>query len=132
MDIAGASFEMSGTPTAFHLRSAGASCWAALPVGTAVSEAVSDPAIPLDGTRFSAPRRVAGDLVLEGSQQGGATVTWVIDAATHQVEELRAGPAEGSITFRAIDAAPAAAVPSPVCTDPREAIDEKALAALGA
>ena len=132
MDIGGASFELSGSPTSFHLRSSGASCWAALPVGTVVSEAVSNPAIPLDGTRFSAPRRSGGDLVLESSQQGGPAVTWVIDAATHRVKELRAGPAGGSITFRAIDTAPAAVAPSPVCSDPREAIDEKALSALGA
>jgi len=132
MDIAGASFEMSGTPTAFHIRSSGASCWAALPVGTAVSEAVSNPAIPLDGTRFSAPRSSGGDLLLDGSQQGGPMVTWVIDATTHQVKELRAGQAGGSITFRAIESAPTAVEPSPVCSDPHEAIDEKALSALGA
>jgi len=56
----------------------------------------------------------------------------VIDGTTHQVKELRAGPAEGSVTFRAIASAPSAAAPSPVCSDPGEALDEKALSALGA
>ena len=58
------------------------------------------------------------------------TATYVIDPATHRVTEVRAGGV-GTVTFRALDKAPAATTASPVCDDPSKAIDAEALAAFG-
>jgi hypothetical protein len=120
---------MIGTAQTFHMRSTGAPCWAAVPMGRAVPENLSNPTITLAGTRFAAPRR-DGDVILLDATQGDATVTYAIDRTTYRVKEVRAG-ALGSITFRDLDEAPAAGTPSPVCENPAQALDAKGLEAFG-
>jgi hypothetical protein len=127
LTLGGTGFEMIGTTQTFHIRSTGAPCWAAVPVGQAVPEQLSNPAIPLDGTRFAAPRDAGGVILLDATQ-GSATVTYAIDAATHRVKEVRAG-ALGTVTFRTLDTAPSVETPSPVCENPAQALDAKALKA---
>ncbi len=67
-------------------------------------------------------------MILLDATQGSATVTYAIDAATHRVKEVRAG-ALGTVTFRTLDTAPSVETPSPVCENPAQELDAKALKA---
>lgn len=118
--MAGARFETVATSSATSIRSEGATCWARLPAAAAAQASAPEPTVALPaGSRVSAPRKEgAADLVDVTS--AGATATFVIDRASAELREVRTP--EGTLTFTALDTAPATVSATPVCDDPADAL----------
>lgn len=118
--VGGARFRMVAAPQEASITTEGAGCWARLPGGGNGLTATPDPVVTLPaGTRVSAPRREGPNRLVDVSANG-ETVTYVIDAASSQLREVRVP--EGTLTFTPLDESPSMPDASPVCDDPTEAL----------
>lgn len=114
-------FEMTSSAGASAIRTPGAKCWAVLPGAAGDRSAPPEPTITLaPGSRVGAPRSDGARRLLDVSSDG-STVTYVIDAATSRLVEMRTGG--GSITVETLEAAPEPDAATPVCDDPTKALE---------
>jgi hypothetical protein len=117
----GARFRMVASPQSASITTEGAGCWARLPGGAAAAATTPDPVVTLPaGARVSKPRREGRNRLIEVSA-GGQTATYVIDARTSELREVRLS--EGTLAFTPLDESPAMPDASPVCDDPTKALE---------
>ncbi len=117
--VDGASFEVAATRTSASIRSGAASCWATLPSSATTFGSTPQPSVSFTGARVGKPRS-KGDSILLDVTAVGQKLTYVVDAKTFAVSEVRTSA--GTMAFEGLESAPAISPGTPVCNDPKEAL----------